>query len=165
MPFPIQVTYCQSQAREIPTLSAGTEAANFLSFFTEGETVVAAHPTTEQDAEVLRENFKPELHPDQLKDMIQEERAGEHAVEQAFASLSETCEVARNARTFYYEDLVDGAPGAEGKWGEMLASLKVWVPSDLTVIHADTDVLDTVGNPGEVEAALKHSPYKWMLEL
>mmetsp|Transcript_36065 Transcript_36065/g.102100 ORF Transcript_36065/g.102100 Transcript_36065/m.102100 type:complete len:336 (-) Transcript_36065:146-1153(-) len=131
----------------------------------EGDTVVPAHPKTQEDAELLRESFKPELRSDQLRVMIQDERAGEHAVEQAFASLSATCEVARNARTFYYEDLVDGAPGAEGKWGELLASLKVWVPSNLTVIHADLPVLETVANPEQVKDALKRSQYKWMLEL
>jgi len=87
----------------------------------------------------------------------------QRSVEESFRKYSKDCEVARNARTFYYEDVRDGAEHAAREWGEIFGTLKVWVPSDLAIIHGNTPVLETIANPQEVKKALEHTDYEWML--
>eukprot|EP00951_Prasinocladus_malaysianus_P000228 scaffold1726_cov30-Prasinocladus_malaysianus.AAC.2 len=86
-------------------------------------------------------------------------------MEDSFKRLADKCEVARNAKVFYYEDLKDETEGSEQKWGELFSTLKIWVKSELAVIHSNTPVLDTVANAREVKDTLKNTPYSYMLDL
>ena len=122
-----------------------------------------AHPKTEAEAEALR-GYKPNMKQRSIVSDIEAEIKNQESIEESFRRLSKDCEVARNARTFYYEDVRDGAHGAATKWGELFGALKVWVPSDLAIIHGNTPVLDTVANPQEVKSALEHSEHEWMLQ-
>jgi len=122
-----------------------------------------AHPTTEEEAQALR-GYKPNLRPHDLIRDIETELKIQESIEESFRRLSRDCEIARNARTFYYEDVRDGASGAATKWGDLFGTLKVWVQKDdLAIIHGNTPVLETVANPQEVKMALERSEHEWML--
>ena len=120
------------------------------------------HPTTEEEAASLR-GYKPTLGISNLVEEIEMELKIQHAVEESFRKYSKYCEVARNARTFYYEDVRDGAEHAAREWGEVFGSLKVWEASQLAIIHGNTPVLETIANPLEVRTALEHTEHEWML--
>lgn len=90
------------------------------------------------------------------------EIASQKALEQSFQRLTKDC-AARNPIVFYYEDLKDGAMHAESRWGELFASLKIWSPSELAIIHGDKPVMDTIANPRDVYEALEGTKYEWMV--
>ena len=97
--------------------------------------------------------------------LIETELATQHNIEQSFANLSKSCQAARNARVFYYEDLLDGAEGSEGRWGQLLGALRIWdALSGLTIIHGDQPVGDTISNPEDVAEALRGTQHEWMLQ-
>eukprot|EP00192_Tetraselmis_astigmatica_P018908 CAMPEP_0117679682 /NCGR_PEP_ID=MMETSP0804-20121206/17941_1 /TAXON_ID=1074897 /ORGANISM="Tetraselmis astigmatica, Strain CCMP880" /LENGTH=252 /DNA_ID=CAMNT_0005489113 /DNA_START=485 /DNA_END=1243 /DNA_ORIENTATION=+ len=127
-----------------------------------GTTAHIPHPKTEAEAESLR-SYKPSIDAKKLVEEIEAEMKIQRSVEESFRKYSKDCEVARNARTFYYEDVRDGAEHAAREWGEIFGTLKVWVPSDLAIIHGNTPVLETIANPQEVKKALEHTDYEWML--
>lgn len=121
------------------------------------------HPVDPEIAALLRE-YRPEIDTDKIAQDIAEEERVRRVIERSFKKYASVCDVARNAKTFYYEDLVDGAPGAAAKWGELLSTLRIWKNSDLAIIHGEQHVRDTIANARGVKNALKETPFKWMID-
>lgn len=123
-----------------------------------------AHPRSEREATALRA-YKPTIDAGGLAHAIDKELKIRSAVQDAFWKLNETCEVARNAKVFFYEDMRDGADRAIELWGDFFGTLKVWRPKDstLAIIHANEKLLDTVANPEAVTHALNDTQHAWML--
>jgi len=121
------------------------------------------HPVDPRAAAKLAE-YKPDINPTKVLSEVEKEERTRRVIEHSFRKYASMCEVARNAKTFYYEDLVDGAPGAAAQWGELLSTLKVWKNSELAVIHGQQHVRDTISNARSVRKALKDTPYSWMIE-
>lgn len=127
---------------------------------------VAGHEPHPVDAEVAAKlaEYKPEITTSKIRAEIEAEEQTRRVIERSFQKYANVCEVARNAKTFYYEDLVDGVPGAAGKWGELLSTLRVWENSELAIIHGERHVRDTISNARSVKRALKDSPFRWMID-
>mmetsp|Transcript_29228 Transcript_29228/g.82474 ORF Transcript_29228/g.82474 Transcript_29228/m.82474 type:complete len:369 (+) Transcript_29228:207-1313(+) len=125
------------------------------------------HPTSKKEVQALQ-SIKPKMKARDLKKAIEGEVTTQHNIEKAFSALSDSCGAARNARVYYYEDLIDSAEGAPEKWQGMfsvlgLGAVRKWVKTDLTIIHGEQPVLSTVANPDEVKKALKGTDHEWML--
>jgi hypothetical protein len=121
------------------------------------------HPVDPEIAALLRQ-YRPELNADTIaKDIAQEERV-RRVIERSFKKYASVCEVARNAKTFYYEELMDGVPGAAEKWGDLLSTLRIWKNSDLAIIHGEQKVRETISNARTIRNALRDSPFKWMID-
>ena len=125
------------------------------------------HPRSKKEVKALQ-SIKPKIKTKDLKKEIEGELTTQHNIEKAFAALADTCGVARNARVYYYEDLIDSAEGAREKWQSMfsilgLGAVRSWVATDLAIIHGEKAVLDTVANPDDVKNALKGTTHEWML--
>lgn len=122
-----------------------------------------AHPRSESVASAIRA-YKPSIDAKSLVHAIDSELRVRRSVEDSFWRLNETCEVARNAKVFYYEDMRDGVDGASAVWGDFFGTLKLWRPdSTLTIIHGNEKLLDTVANPDAVTDALNQTEHAWML--
>mmetsp|Transcript_6362 Transcript_6362/g.18778 ORF Transcript_6362/g.18778 Transcript_6362/m.18778 type:complete len:371 (-) Transcript_6362:52-1164(-) len=122
--------------------------------------------------------YKPVLRAAELVEHLRTEAADHRAIADLFRlHCGGEWDVAR--RVHYYEDLVDVNPHSHRNWGEVLyelgasdtpnataiqARLGGWPRANQSIIHGSRPVLETIGNPEEVVAALTGTEFEWMLK-
>ena len=128
-----------------------------------------AHPRSPSELEAAR-TASPKLDADRLVGDIEAEERISCGIERLFLEQPSCPAAQAEQLVYYYEDLVDGAPGSQELWQRFLRTLGVrtaepaaWPASSLLVVHGNTPVLETVSNPSQVKHTLEGTPHEWML--